>query len=346
MWFHENIHSGIKIKNLIVNFMPSWWYKNYGFAYGKEMLFDPDYRMEAHREMRRAFYQRFGKQLGEGEENPVRTLIAPDWDNTYYQAMMGFDVQTPKDQYPMAHGTLTQQQIDTLTVPGDILSVYPFNEVSKQIQYMNRTLGTDEPVQLRTRGILNEAVQMMGTDFYGDLLDEDYDEQNTRIMGFVRGVIQNQLLENKSRSPAASHIMMNCTAGIAGAPAYDAYVYAQDKALYDFCRQNGIPVGIHHCGKFDDFVSIYARMPAVNFLEIGHESQIRPVLEKYPHAHVQYIVSTELVSYGKASDVRDTVLAALDEAKGFEDRFTLSVADLEYGMPDDNLFELVAALKK
>ena len=87
-------------------------------------------------------------------------------------------------------------------------------------------------------------------------------------------------------------------------------------------------------------------MPQLNFLEIGHESRIRSVLEHYPDTRVQYIVSTELVSYGKPAGICETMGNILEQVQGFEDRFTMSVADLEYDMPDENLLELVRPLKQ
>ena len=53
MWFSAPINDKLPIKSAWFNFMPSWWYRNYGIEYGERMIFDPDYRVETHRTMRR-----------------------------------------------------------------------------------------------------------------------------------------------------------------------------------------------------------------------------------------------------------------------------------------------------
>ncbi|MEG2217769.1 MAG: hypothetical protein RRZ24_11460 [Clostridia bacterium] len=346
MWFNEKIDHNIKIKEAIINFMPSWWYRNYGIEYGRKMIFDPDYRLEAYLTMRRFFYERYGKEIKEGTDNPHPMVILPDFDNTFYQSMVGFDVRFPIDQYPMATGKLTQEQIRALAVPNDLWKVYPYTVVADQIRYLNNKLAMDHPLQMKTRGILNEAIQMCSTDFYCDLLDEDCEEGTSLVMNFVSEVLRRQVVDNRIRNPEFEHIMMNCTASVAGPRVYKEHVFAHDKALYDFCMMRGIPVGIHHCGKFDDFVDIYSTMKRVSFVEIGHESAIRPVLERYPNARVQYIVSTGLISNGTVAEIQDKMADILAQSEGCWDRFSVSCADLEFGMPDENVIAMIEALKK
>jgi len=343
MWFNEQITEAICIREIILNFMPSWWYQNYGVSYGKPMIFDPSFRMDADREMRRIFYDRYGRYFHAGARDPKLRVVYPDWDNTYYQAMLGFDVRYPKDQYPMAHGRLSDEEVLALKVPENLWDVFPFSEQARQIRQMNRQLNADAPLWVRTRGLLNESVQICSSDFYGDLLDEDCDDKTNHMLEFVLGVIKRQLLSNQKHNPASAHIMMNCTAAIAGAPTYKERVYGYDKQLYDFCLENGIPVGLHHCGKFDDFVDIYAPMKRLNFVEIGHTSKIRLALEGYPNAQIQYIVDTGFMRGASVAEVSEFARGILREVAGAESRFHLAVSDLEFGTPDSNIFALVEA---
>ncbi len=343
MWFNEQIHKDICIKEIILNFMPSWWYRGYGISYGKAMIFDANYRMNADREMRRIFYDRYGRFLGAGTNNPKERVVFPDWDNTYYQAMLDFDVKYLPDHYPMAHGKLSDEQAMALKVPENFWNVYPFSEQKNQLRQMNAKLGTDIPLWVRTRGTLNEGVQICSGDFYGDLLDEDYDEKTNHVLGFVEGVIEQQLRSNKKHNPASGHVFMNCTAGIAGARAYKERVYRFDKQLYDFCVGQRIPVGLHHCGTFDDFVDIYRPMEKLNFVEIGHTSEIRLALNGYPDAQIQYIVDTNFMRTAGSHEISEFAQGVRAAVAGFESRFHLSVPDIEYGTPDSNIFALVEA---
>lgn len=346
MWFFESIKENISIQEIIINFMPSWWYRNYNISYGKKMIFDCDYRIEADQEMRRIFYERFGKLIGAGESDPKPRVVLPDWDNTYFQTMLGFDTIYCEDQYPMAHGCLTDEAAMELRVPENIWDVYPFTELASQIRQMSRRFNIDIPLWMRTRGILNEGIQICGSDFYGELLDEDYDEKTEHVFNFILGVIEKQLLSNKKYDPNSNHIMMNCTAAIAGARTYEQHVLPYDMKLYDFCHENSIPVGLHHCGKFDDFINVYQGMKDLFFLEIGYSSQIRPVLEKYRFAQVQYIVDTTFMREASVSEVEKFGESVKESVKGHEKRFHLSIPDLEYGTPDENILALVNVFQK
>ena len=344
MWFCEIIKN-LKIDGAMINFLPSWWYRNYGIAYGPDMYFNPDYRVEAYQKMKAHFYERFGKAMGMEQTAPGPLVIAPDFDNTYFQSMMGFEVRFPADQYPVAEGCLTQDQRLSLQVPDNLWQVYPFTEVASQTAYLNEKFKQNRPLLFSTRGVLNEAVQICSTEFYCDLLDEDMDEETDRVMRFICDVLKQQLLHNHTQDPSFMHTMMNCTCGIAGAPVYKQRVFAYDWEIYSFCLEHGIPVALHHCGKFDDFLDIYGQMTQLRSIDIGHESAIRPALERFPNAHIRYIISTNLLNFGSVEQIRQKAADILLQCKGHEHRFSVQVPDIEYGMPDENLFALIEALK-
>ena len=346
MWFNEQITNNLTIKEIIVNFMPSWWYKNYGISYGRDMIFNSDYRINADREMRKVFYERFGRFCNSGSSDPKERIVFPDWDNTYYQTMLGFDTQYPADQYPCAGGQLTDDEAMALKVPENFWDVYPFNEQARQIKEMSRRFNRDIPLWVRTRGILNEGVQICGSDFYGELLDEDCDEKTAHVFSFILGVIEQQLLSNKKCNAEASHIMMNCTAAVAGARTYSAHVLDYDRAIYNFCVENGIGIGLHHCGRFDDFVNVYSVFRELYFIEIGHTSKIRPVLEAYPNADIQYIVDTKFMYNSTVPSVREFCGEIKEQIRGHENRFHLSIPDLDAGTPDDNIMTVIEEFQK
>ncbi|MDO4276227.1 MAG: hypothetical protein Q4D16_21365 [Eubacteriales bacterium] len=345
MWFCERIHD-LKIEEAVINFLPSWWYRHYGIEYGRKMYFDPDYRIETYINMRELYYQRFGKDTGTCCKNPKPMVIQPDFDNTFYQSMLGLEVRFPVDQYPMGIGALTDEQIMDLEVPEDLWGVYPYKEVKSQVEYMNRRLGTSVPPMMKTRGILNEAVQICSTEFYGYLLDEDYEDVIKKAMGFVSGVLQQQIRRNCELDSDFMHIMMNCTCAVAGAPTYKSKVFAYDWQLYEQCVKHGRSIGLHHCGRFDDFVDIYGTMDKLSYIEIGHESSIRPVLEQFKTAHIQYIMSTKLLNFGTVDEIREKIGEILEETEGHWDRFSIQAPDLDASVPDENIFALIDALKK
>jgi hypothetical protein len=69
-------------------------------------------------------------------------------------------------------------------------------------------------------------------------------------------------------------------------------------------------------------------------------------LEMFRETHISYIVPTALVCQGSRALVGDRIDAILEAAGGHRRRLSLNVADLEYGMPDENLFEIYERLKR
>ena len=345
MWFCERIH-GLKIEEIVINFLPSWWYEHYGIEYGKRMYFDPDYRLDAYMNMKKFYYERYGKDTNSGTNDPVPIVIQPDFDNTFYQNMLGLDVMYYKDQYPMGVSFLPEEKIMKLEPPENLWDVYPYTEVRTQVKYMNEKLDKDEIPFMKTRGVLNEAIQICSTDFYGYLLDEDYEDEVSHVLQYVQEIIKQQIRRNGQANPRFMHIMMNCTCGIAGAPAYEKTVYQYDKGLYDYCLSKGMPIGLHHCGNFDKFVEIYGNFKNLQYIEVGHESKIRPVLDQFPKAHIVYIISTNLVNFGTPGEIKDKLNAVLEETQGDWDRFSIQVPDLDASIPDDNVVTIIETLKR
>lgn len=334
----------VKIDYLLMNFLPSWWLKNYGIEYGKKMYFDPDYRTEMYVKMRKHFYERFGCKIGAGEADPQAIVIPPDFDNTFYQNMLGFDVQYFADQYPMGEGHMEAEPMMELKVPEDLWKEYPYTEVKKQVEYLNEKLGQNAPLILQTRGVLNEAIQICSTDFYCDLLDEDYEEETDHVMQYVTDIIKQQIAWNVKQKPDFMHVLMNCTCGIAGRPTYESRVFKYDWQLYEFCKEQGAKIGLHHCGNFDRFHDIYARLEGLDFVEIGHESQIKPVLEKFPNSHVQYILSTKLMNFGTPDQIHAEAKRILEESEGHWDHFSVKSSNIDFA-PDENVLAFVEAFR-
>lgn len=346
MWFSETVTKGLKVAGVTINFMPSWWYEHYGIGYGRKMIFDADYRIEAHRSMREAFYQRFGRQIRAGTADPKPMPIPPDWQNAWFQAMHGFEIRYPEDQYPMSHGAISPEQFAARSIPEDLFEVFPFSELKRQVMYLNDKLQTAEPLLFPMRGILNEAIQVCSTDFYGDLLDETCTEQTETVLAYIQQIMRQQLLWNDEKARGTPFVALNCTAAVAGARTYQTRVLPYDVSLYQFCRARFIPYGIHHCGKIDDFIDIYQAMPETYFIEIGHESAIRLALTRHEWANVQYIMDTTLMNQGTPREIQAKIEEILEQTAGHWSRFSIAVPDIEHSMPDENLLSLIEALEK
>ena len=103
---------------------------------------------------------------------------------------------------------------------------------------------------------------------------------------------------------------------------------------------------LHHCGKFDYFIPSYRRIPHVDMLQIGYESNVEAALEAFPESDVEYCFSTYLLMNGSRNEVRDKTNEILENARGNWNRFSITIGDMDFYTPDENLVELYECCKK
>ncbi len=80
------------------NFMPSWWYREYGVAYKEQIFTDPEYRAQILREMSRLAYDRF-RDVGLGEPDPQLSYINDDLVDATMPAALGAKVVFADDHF-------------------------------------------------------------------------------------------------------------------------------------------------------------------------------------------------------------------------------------------------------
>jgi len=347
MWFSEAIQDKITIAGAYFNWMPSWWYRNYGIGYGERMVFDPDYRVDAYLAMRRIVHERY-HAASLGTPDPQPCVVAPDWGNAQGPAGTGDPgaparVRYPIDNYPVSYH-LTREEIDRLRVPDDVTTTWPFCESIRQVRYLNRRLELDAPPVLNARGVLNEACLIQGDAALADLYAEP--ERSRRLLGYTHGLIHALLRHNQHVAPQNSHMLFNCAEIMVGPHTYEELLLNYDLATSALCAQLGVGLSLHHCGRFDHFAPLYRRLGPMVLIEIGSESNVRLALDMFPEAKIQYIMPTALMCQGTRAQVGERIDALLEAGRGDWHRLYLSVADLEFGMPDDNLFEVYEHLRR
>jgi hypothetical protein len=152
MWWSSTSRLNLKAP-VQFNFMPSWWHRHYGIDFGERLFVDVEHRAKTHGEMNRLAFDRFG-ELGIGEQNSQPVHGLDDLGNSTIAAVMGADVEFYKDNYPMAH-PLSEDRIENLTVPADITSVYPIDEIIRQSEYLRTKHNVDVKPGWNCQGVQN-----------------------------------------------------------------------------------------------------------------------------------------------------------------------------------------------
>jgi len=336
MWYGVQVQEELKIAGLMFNWMPSWWYRNYGIEYGRRMYFDPDYRVETYLRKERLIHQRYAP-MPVGQADPQPVSLMPDFQNPVTALAAGAAVRYPADNYP-ANDHLPEARIRALALPDDLSQVFPYSEIDRQAAYLNARLGRHDLPWWNVRGAQNDAVLIRGSDFFGDYYADPGLARH--LLDWTSGMLERIVRRNHAVGHRGMVCITNCTVMMVSPRLYDEWLLPYDRQVNELALGFGQEFGIHHCGRADDYLDCYRRLPRVDFLEIGTGSDIARVLGAFPRARVQIILSASFVANASLNDVRREIDRVLAAAEGNWPRFSLAMPDVEYGTPDENLLEI------
>jgi len=341
MWYL--VQDQLSINQLCYNFLPSWWRGYYGLNFGEKFWFDPDYRVELYRFMERTVHARF-PSLHIGSPDPEPQVITPDFGNATTPAAAGCEIIYPEDNYPW-NKHLSDEKIDQLKLPSGLDGIFPYREITSQVKYLNHKLDKDAAPWWNERGILNDAMLIGGSDFFVELTN--HTEKARILVNFSRGILNSVIRQNHCVFGHKKMIILaNCAVMMVSPTMYIQDVLELDRQVHQLVISFDQPFGIHHCGYFDKYGPAYRQIPKIDWLEIGWESSIRKTLDLFPEAIVQYILSAAFLQTASRNEVKEKMFQILEAAYGDWYRFRLSMPDVEYGTPDENLYEIFDACKR
>ena len=335
MWY--DVNEKLAINGLSYNFMPSWWNKNYGVEFGEKYVFDPDYRVETFMFMERTVNERF-PGLHIGSKHPKPAVIGPDFGNAVTPAAAGCEVVYPVDNYPW-NRHLPGESIKKLKVPQDLGKIFPYKEIISQVSYLNGKLKADVQPCWSVRGVQNDAVLIKGTDFFADYYENP--EEASILLNYSYSILTSVVKHNYYDFDYRGLVMLfNCTSIMISPAAYEEWVLPYEQKIYGLVKELGQKFGVHHCGIFDGYSVQYRKIPRINLLEIGWDSDIEASFKLFTEATIQYIFSPSFLVSANREQIREKTGQILESSKKNWDRFRLSVPDIEFGTPDENLIEI------
>ena len=226
IWF--TVRDKLAIKALTINFLPSWWNKNYKVSFGKKYIFDPDYRVETARYMSRIINQRFS-DLIVGSKNPQPQVVLPNLVNACGVASAGGEIFYPEDNYPWSKH-LSREAIEKLKLPENVEDVFPYNEVISQVKYLNNKLDKDEKPYLWKNGVLNDAIHIMGDQLLLGLASRD--NVAKKMLDYSYGMwIRTIDYNNKFVSFPDIVMLCNCTTIMVGPTRYEESLFSYDRNI-------------------------------------------------------------------------------------------------------------------
>ena len=230
-----------------------------------------------------------------------------------------------------------------MALPADWLDRYPISELVAQAHYLSRKY--DEPVlpAWNTQGIQNVATLLAGTDFflaYHDEPDLAYHLLQSALS--VIGASVDFMAGVGSLPNPFTHA--NCTTIMISPTHFQQWLLPYELSLYEHVSQFNSRYAIHHCGKLDAYLPVYRQVPEIVWFEVGTGSDVPLAQRTFPNTHFQLIVSATSMLNATAEEVAQHIhnlLATIPDLG----RFSLSIPDLEYGPPDDNVSAAVEAVR-
>jgi len=340
MWWSTTCRLPTRVP-LQFHFLPSWWYQEYGISHGERLFYDVEYRACTAREMQHLAFERFS-DIGVGDPDPPLVYLAGDLANATMPAAFGCEVVFADDRYP-ANLPLSQDRISPPGRTSELSETYPFCEMIRQAEYVRAKHDAELSLGWNTMGVQNIAVQTLGAGLFADyyarpewvrsILDGARQLMEASLDCFVAAGSKPEVFWNQ-----------NCTVPLCGPRIYERYLLEHEKALHGSSGRLGIGYGIHHCGCFDEYASLYRQIETVGMIQIGSDSNVRLALDTFPESQVDYIVSHARIREGPASAIHEWMHALLEAVGPDEERFSLCVPDLEYRTPDDHIRAVVHAL--
>lgn len=332
-----------RIKGLVVNFLPSWWVTTYGITWGERMFYDPEYRIESDRTMRHLLAERF-PGLGIGTTNPTRRPVQPTLNNALTPAAFGCEVFLPDDGYARWRPADSYGWVLSNTA-ADSADAFPFSELISQTRRINDLLDTDEKPFLPPMGVLNNAIQLLGDEVLGDLLDDP-----PRAQAVLAKMADHEIAKVRfdvDHGWRGFWFLFNCSVDMIGPDIYRATVLEHDARVAQTVRSLGSGVHLHHCGRFDRFASAYRELGLIGSLEVGFPSAPE-VAADFPTSDgpLYVILDQAVVRTGTPRRVCDHVEELVARAGAARRRLTLLALDLEYGTPDENVVALIEACRR
>ncbi|MDD3338678.1 MAG: uroporphyrinogen decarboxylase family protein [Lachnospiraceae bacterium] len=338
-----------------ITFHPKWWHKHAGICFGQEFFDDPKYRIECDVKMRKALYEHFGA-YGIGEKNPKeRPLLGSDLlaAGYLYSEILGCKIIYQEDNSPQVVSLgLDEDSLQEFEVP-KLAESEVWKRTQKQIDYLQAAYGHVE-TYINLMGIQNIALDLMGQELlvsYYTAPDEvdamlhgiteisvdigkRFKQLSSDVSGGVTGIIRQVMPE--------CYVTSNCSVEMVSNELYEEFLLKYDTRL---SHAFGC-FGIHHCGQTMEHVAEgYAKVPDLQFAEVGAGSDIQKVREILPHVHLNARYSPARILHASKEEITKEVQELVSLGKHDQGGISVSCVGMDEQVTDAQVINFLEACR-
>ena len=329
----------LRVKHLSFGFLPGWWVGHYGVAHGERYYTDPEFRMRANTRVKHILRNEM-RELLIYDIDPADEPANPDYGNATSGAFAGCEVSFPEDGCP-TNKHLPEEKLAGLKLPEKIEDAYPYNDMIRQVEFMNKKYGRDAMPVILPRGVLNEAFLIAGGKILTDMLGEP--EEARRMLDFSYGLLEKTVEYNARIGYRWMVRVLNCTVQLISPAMYEEWLLPYDQKICALAEKHGMCFGIHHCGLLDPVMDLYRKIPRFAYLQMGFGSDIQKAFRLFPEADLHYIIDPVFCVNSTPGQVAKKMGDILAEAGENAKNLSIGVGALDYGTPMENLIAIKKA---
>lgn len=269
-----------------IGFTPNWYRAHLGIDFGECWHTDPAHRRETVLAMRAELRRRFpGTAIGgihRDDDSPL-DLLTGVYGGCLVAAIYGVPVLYAPDQWPTcAPHFLTDEEFEAVEPP-DLDHNPAFDKLLDQVEWIAEREGRIEGF-INWQGVLNNAQRLRGQQLFIDLVESP--ERCQRLFDCVcRTMIEAaRRLRARQLASGVSHrflTLSNCLVNLVSPRQYREQIAPFDRRIAEATDC----LGVHNCAwKADPYLSEYARLPRVGYVDMGMDSDLRRARELFPHA--------------------------------------------------------------
>ena len=334
---------------------PSWWHAHAGIDFDEDFFYHPARRVECERRMEGVLHDRFGA-FGLGSERGRDLPVIGAVHNAagyLVSEMLGCEIRYSADAPP-----------DVVPANRERLDVDPeapfVGKAFRRFERLRDALKSRHGYLLGDigwAGVLNLALDLRGQDLFLDMSDTP--ERVATEFRTLASIIERFVgcVESETGSSSISvnrtvrhfrrpvYLHSECSNTMISAADYERFLLPVDTAWSERHR----PFGVHHCGKDPHrFAASYAKVPHLDFLDVGWGGDVAKLREHLPHTFLNIRLDPVGITRQTPEEIRETITRLVGQS--VNPRLTgVCCINMDSAVTDAQvaaIFETVAELRK
>lgn len=304
-----------------VVFHPSWWYAHANISFDEDFFYHPAKRVESERRMEAVLHERFGR-YGMGADHDRNLPIIGAVHNAagyLVSEMFGCEIRYHADAPPDVLPTHRERLTVDAEAPFRSAAFARFYRLCDALQARHGYLLGD----VGWGGVLNLALDVRGQELFLDM--QDTPEQVAATFHDLASVIERFVVRIEAATGSSSisvnrtvrhlhrpvFLHSECSNTMISAEDYERFILPVDTAWSKRHR----PFGIHHCGRDPHrFAASYAKLPHLDFLDVGWGGDVRVVRGQLPNTFLNLRLDPVQLVKWTPTQIRETIMRLVKDS--------------------------------